>query len=98
MNSRQRRLKTIELTLTPEQVVFVWLRNAVRAGTFEEGARHSPPCRGMVADAVDETVRNSMKGHPEVLIERAILQARREADLLYTLIVNANLAVLESAE
>jgi hypothetical protein len=83
MNSDQRRVKAIELTLTPEQVVFVWLRNAVQAGTFEEGARHSPPYRGMVADAVYETVRNSMKGHPELLIERAILQARREADLLY---------------
>jgi hypothetical protein len=39
-----------------------------------------------------------MKGHSELLIERAILQARREADLLYRLIVNANISVLESAE
>jgi len=98
MNSHQRRVRTIELTLTPEQVVFVWLRNAVQAGTFVEGARHSPPYRGMVVDAVDETVRSSMKGHPELLIERAILQARREADLLYMLILNANISVLESAE
>jgi hypothetical protein len=98
MNNHQRRVKTIELTLTPEQIVFVWLRNAVQAGTFVEGARHSPPSRGLVADAVYETVRNSMKGHPELLIERAILQARREADLLYMLILNANMSVLESAE
>jgi hypothetical protein len=49
MNSRQRRVRAIELTLTPQQVVVVWLRNALQAGTFEEGARHSPPyraCRG----------------------------------------------------
>jgi hypothetical protein len=34
----------------------------------------------MVANAVYDTVRNSMKGQTELLVERAILQARREAD------------------
>jgi hypothetical protein len=71
MKSRPRRLRAIELSLTPQQVVVVWLRDAVRAGTFEEGARHSPPYRGAVANAVLRTVRNSMKGHPEALIEGA---------------------------
>jgi hypothetical protein len=42
MKSRQRRVRAIELCLTPPQVVVVWLRNAP-AGTLEEGARHSPP-------------------------------------------------------
>jgi hypothetical protein len=37
-----------------------------------------------------------MKGQPEQLVERAILQARQEADLLYQFVVNANMAVLES--
>jgi hypothetical protein len=41
----QQRLKTIELTLTPKQVVVVWLRNAIRAATFEDGARRTPPPR-----------------------------------------------------
>ena len=96
MKGIPRRLKAIELTLTPQQVVLVWLRNALQAGTLEEGARHSPPYRGTVANAVYETVRNSMKGQPELLVERAINQARREADLLYLLAVNANIAVHES--
>jgi hypothetical protein len=39
-----------------------------------------------------------MKGQPELLVERAVLQARREADLLYNLIVNVNMAVLKSME
>jgi len=95
MKSRQLRLKAIELSLTPKQVVVVWLRNALRAGTFEEGARHSPPYRGTIANAVYHTVRNSMKGQPEPLVERAIPQAHQEADLLYLLVVNANMAVLE---
>jgi hypothetical protein len=37
-----------------------------------------------------------MKGQPEDLVERAARQARREADLLYMLVVRANVAVLES--
>jgi hypothetical protein len=37
MNSRQQRVRSIELTLTPQEVVLLWLRNALQAGTFEEG-------------------------------------------------------------
>jgi hypothetical protein len=98
MKSRQRRLKAIELSLTPKQVVVVWLRNAMQAGTFEQGARHVPPYRGTVANAVLHSVRESMKGQPEPLVERAILQAHREADLLYLLVVDTNIAVLEGWE
>jgi len=52
----------------------------------------------MVANAVSQNVRNGMKGHPESLVERAILQARQEADLLYQFVVSANMAVLEGRE
>ena len=96
MKSNERRLRTIYLALTPQQMVVVWLRNALQAGTFEEGVRHSPPYRGAVANAVLETVRNSMKGQDESLITQAVLRARQEADLLYILVVNANVAVIES--
>ncbi len=72
MKSRQRRVKAIELTLTPQQIVLVCLRNALQAGTFEEAARHSPPYRRTVANAVLRAVRNSMKDQPEPLIERAV--------------------------
>ena len=98
MNSRQRRVRAIELSLTPKQVVVVWLRNALQAGTSQEGARHSPPYRGAVTNAVYDSVRHGMKGQPESLVERAILQARQEADLLYQFVVNANMAVLEGRE
>jgi|HubBroStandDraft_3_1064219.scaffolds.fasta_scaffold645949_1 hypothetical protein len=37
-----------------------------------------------------------MKGQPDLLVERAVLQARREADLLYNLVVGANVAVIEN--
>ena len=96
MKSRQRRLKAIELSLTPQQIVVVWLRDALHAGTLEEGVRHSPPYRGVVANAVFRTVTESMKGQPEELIEPAIVQALQEADLLYGLAVNANWRVMEN--
>jgi hypothetical protein len=97
MKSRQRRVRAIELTLTPHEVVVVWLRNALQAGTLEDGARRSSPYRGAIANEVFRTVRNGMKGQPEPLIERALIQARRDADSLYLLVVNANTAVLEGS-
>jgi len=98
MNNHQRRLKSVELSLTPQQVVLVWLRAAIDAGTFEDGALQTPSPREAVANAVFKTVRNSMKGQSELAIERAVLQASQEADLLYNLVVRANVTVLENAE
>ena len=97
MKNRQRRVRAIELSLTPQQVVMVWLRDAVQAGTFEEGSRQSPPYRGVIANEVFCSVRNAMKGQPEPQVERAVLQARREADVLFNLIVGANVEVIETA-
>ena len=96
--TRRRRVRAIELTLTPQQIVLVWLRNALQAGSFEDGVRQTPTPREAVANAVFSAVRSGMKGQPELLVERAVLQARREADSLYNLIVNVNVAVVESTE
>jgi hypothetical protein len=78
----------------------LWLKNALQAGGLEEGvqARPSPPHRIAVANAVYDTVRSSMKGQPDPLVESAIHQAQREADLLYLLIVYTNMTVLEDRE
>jgi hypothetical protein len=96
MKSHQQRVRLIELSLTPRQVVMVWLRNARQAGTLEEVARHLPPHRSAVANAVYHNVRNSMRGQDDSLIERAIVQYRQEADLLYMLAINANLDVIRT--
>jgi hypothetical protein len=37
VKSRQRRVRTIELSLTPRQIVMLWLKNALQAGGLEEG-------------------------------------------------------------
>jgi hypothetical protein len=76
----------------------VWLGDAIRAGSFEEGSRHSPPYRGVIANEVFCNVRNAMKGQPEPQVERAVLQARREADVLFNLVVNVNQEVMENGK
>ena len=96
MKTRERRVRKIELSLTPQQIVRLWLKNALQNGTFEEGAQHSPPYRGAVANAVYRNVQTSLKGQDETVIERATVQARQEADMLYSLVVNLNVRVMET--
>jgi hypothetical protein len=92
MKREDRRLKTIELSLTPSQVVLLWLKTAVTR-TYEEGARQSPLPRSGIANSVERNVRDSLKGQSEEMIERAVLQARQEADLLYNLVVDLNVCI-----
>lgn len=94
MNSDQRRLRTIELTLTPYQSVLLWLNIACR-DTFEDGVRKFP--RTALANSILKTVTASMKGQLAEVVERAVLQARREADLLYNVLVDLNATVLSSS-
>ena len=92
MKPKDRRLKTIELSLTPSQVVLLWLKTAVTR-TYEEGARQSPFPRSAIANSVARNVRDSLKDKPEEMVEQAVLQARQEADLLYNLVVDLNVCV-----
>lgn len=94
MNHRQRRLKTIELALTPRQTVLLWIRKATN-GTFEDGALHAFP-RGVIANSIMNNVTNALKLGSQELIERAVRQARQEADILYNLAIDVNAEVLTS--
>jgi hypothetical protein len=89
VSNHQRRLKTIELTLTPRQIVLLWLKQAQKEN-YLQGSLKSPSPREYVANAVGNTVRKGMKGGSEQIIEMAIEQARKEADLLYLLVIDAN--------
>ena len=44
MNGYRRRIKEIEVRLTPSQVVLLWIKNAI-TGSCEEGAFRSPSPR-----------------------------------------------------
>ena len=95
MDTHRRRLKALELTLTPFQIVLLWLRTAVKV-TFEDNARQFPSPRAAMANSISRTIKTSLKGQPESVIEHAILQGHQEADMLYNLIINVNVAVQES--
>jgi hypothetical protein len=97
MKNPKQRLRAIELSLTPPQIVSLWFKKSKLAGTLADVSRQSPFPREAVANAVADVVRNNMKGQPEILIERAVLQARQQADVLFNLIVRANLAIHENA-
>jgi hypothetical protein len=94
MNKQQRRVKNLELTLTPLQAVLLWLKRAREAGGFSDGGLESPPTREVLAKSVSRATRNSMKGYLEPAVEQAIQQARQQADLLYQLVFQANSSLL----
>jgi hypothetical protein len=58
--------------------------------------RRPPLPREAIANSISRTVRNSLKGQTDAVVERAILQARQEADSLYMLIVDSNVAVQQT--
>ena len=65
------------------------MKNALK-GTFENGGLQSPPPRSAIANSVARIVRNALKDQPEDVVERAVLQARQEADWLYNIVVDVN--------
>ena len=94
MNNRHRRLKAIELALTPRQTVLMWIQKATN-GTFEDGARQTFP-RRVIANSILKNVTTAMKLEPDALVERAVRQARQEADILYNLAIDVNVEVFTS--
>ena len=57
---------------------------------YEEGASRSPWPRSVTANSLARVVRTALKGEPEAVIERGILQGRQVADTLYCLAVELN--------
>jgi hypothetical protein len=105
MSDRERRLRTIELTMTPLQVVLLWVSKAGAAETLLDACNQSPPPRQYVANAIGKAVQAGIKGQPGQrqpgqrrpgqLIQQAVDQAQREGDFLYLLVVQANTRVIE---
>ena len=89
MNNHQKRLKEIEVSLTPYQLVLLWMETATK-GTFVEGAVQSPGPRCRIANSVAGIVRTELKGRSDDMIERAIVQAQKDADFLYMIVVQVN--------
>jgi hypothetical protein len=93
VNNIMKRIKTIEVSLTPKQIVLLWLEQVLK-GKFEQAADQCPSPRTAIANSVASNVRMALQGQPEELVERAILQGRREADVLYNLAIEVNKEVV----
>jgi hypothetical protein len=96
MKSHDRRLKTLEISLTPKQIVLLWNQTAIK-GTFEQGARQVPVPREAISMSVARIVRAALKGHPKDVVEQAVVQARQEADFLYMTIIEINTCLQEQS-
>jgi hypothetical protein len=92
MDKRRRRLTKIEVNLTPEQIVLLWMKKSL-SRPLDDAALQCPPPREAIAKSVVRVVREALKGEPTTVVERAILQARREADWLYMIVVQINYRV-----
>ncbi len=96
MDKQRRRLRRIELRLTPPQIVLLWIKKSL-SRTYEEIAFQCPHPRAAIAKSIINVVEESLKGEPETVVDGAILQARREAECLYMLVVEANGSVQRQA-
>jgi hypothetical protein len=96
MRDKTRRLQSIEVSLTPRQLVLLWFSRAQQTGNFATACTQMPLPRSTLANAVYNNVRRAMKGQTESLIDQAIRQARQEADQLYILLFEINRDILTS--
>src|SRR6476469_7555050 len=95
--TNNKRIRNVELSLTPRQIVLLWLATVVK-GTFADGGLAARPPRERIANSVMTTVQRAMQGESEVTIERAVYQARVQADALYMLLVDLHIRVGESLD
>jgi hypothetical protein len=96
VKNQRKRLRTIELELTPEQIVFLWINNVLREGSYYDVWRCVPEPRTYIANAVSEAVSKSMRGSANTLVEQAIREARMKADFVYLLFLQPNTYIYNS--
>jgi hypothetical protein len=93
VNNIGKRIKVIEVSLTPKQIVLLWLEQVLK-GKFVQVADQCAFPRLAVGDSVASNLRMALQRQDDDVIERAILQARREADVLYNLAIEINAEVV----
>ena len=98
MSSYAERLRSIELDLTPGQIVLLWLQTFREMGFLRAASKQVQGPREFIGDKVQRSIRKSMKGEQESLIDKAVQQAQREADQLYELVIEVNSGILRHVE
>ena len=91
----KRRLEKIQETLTPKEIVLLWLKEARDFGSYEEYAdwvfQHTQEApRNRVARDVKRTARAQAKASPPTDSERTLRESIKEADTLVLLALKVN--------
>jgi hypothetical protein len=98
-----KRLTQIEMSLTPDKAVLLWLRQEHQGKTTQEYTRwlfERPVAalpRNRVARQVVGAIRTAMKGQDPVRIQQAVRQAQMETDFLILLVFRTNSLVLDQS-
>jgi len=104
MTTSKRRLKKIEISLTPKEAVLLWLKNATTqaedwttyiADRFSRGEK---PPRDEIADQIEGAIHQAMKGEKADQVDQAIRQAVREGDFLFMLFFRVNIEVMAESK
>jgi hypothetical protein len=92
MSNHHLRLRTIEVAMTPEDIVLFWLESARNAGGFKEGTFCSPAPRAYIANAVSASVSAATREMDRDAAQQAIRESQQRADSLYLLAITINVA------
>jgi hypothetical protein len=97
MSNHHLRLRTIEVALTPAQIVLVWLEGA-RGGDFMDAGLCCSEPRAYIEIAVSKAISIATKGMDRNVAQQVNQEAQQRAGSLYLLIVTINVAVLDCCQ
>jgi hypothetical protein len=97
MSNHHLRLRTIEVALTPEQIVLLWLERVLGRRFMEADLCSSEP-RAHIADQVSQAISAATKEMDRTVAQQANREAQQRADSLYLLVITINVAVLDCCQ
>ena len=103
MRSALKRLKTVEHSLTPKQAVILWMEEAHRFTNpydYLKSLRDLPEASyplPNLAQQIEDSVREAMKGEPRDEVTRAVREAVRDVIFLNYLHLEVNRSVTEES-
>ncbi len=102
--SKKKRLAKIKLSLTPRQSVLLWLNEAKEFGFYEyvewvpQNFSSDDSPQHQIYRRIEKSVRDAMKYQAKNVIDRAVSQACGEAAILFTLVLNVNVGILNDSK
>ena len=97
MSNHHLRLRTIEVALTPEQIVLLWLERVLGRRFMDADLCSSEP-RAYIAGQVSLVISAATKEMDRTVVQQANREAQQRADSLYLLVVTIDVAVLDCCQ